>query len=112
MTNPRDKIQQAIHYFIKPATHVFMAAVWSQVAEIFQWKEKHGWDSALVMRLRAAVDEFFDTEIDQGIFIEKPVRRWARQLAYMVLLQMDVEAPLMEKRWKSLVRILKKHKLV
>jgi len=112
MTSPEARIQQSIHYFIKPATRLFMAAVWSQVKHIFDYKERAGWRSKLVMRLRAAFDEFFETDIDTGLFRDKNVRQWVRQLAYMILLQMDVEAPLTEKRWKIFTHILKRHGLI
>jgi len=86
--------------------------VWREVAPIFRFKLEKGWRSDLVRRCHAALEEFFETDIDAGLFRDKNVREWVRRLAYMILLQMDVESPLTEKRWKILVQILKKHGLV
>jgi len=112
VTNLKARFEQQIHFFVKPAMNLFLGMVWSQVKELFEYKEKHGWRSQFVMRLRAALEEFFQSDIDVGLYRDKNVREWVRQIVYMTLLRMDVEAPLAEKRWKKLVMILKKHGLV
>jgi len=112
MTPLNARIQQTIHYLVKPGVRAFLTLLYSHVADLVKEKDEKGWSSALVPKIRKVYKKFEELEINTGTFKDKNYRVWARQIFDLICLQLDVESPLTEKRWKQLVELARKEGLI
>jgi len=112
MDKTREQINFQIHYFVKPAVNTFLNLVYNSVKDIVRKKDREGWNSELVRKLRRVMDRF----LKQGLLLgdkELPnYRPWVKQLFDLICLRLEVEEPLTSKRWEQLVKIAREEELI
>jgi len=112
LTPLNDRIKDHIHYWVKPTLSYMVAVSGGRISRLILEKDRKGWDSQLVRKLRKVFDRWIEREIDYGSLKARIYRPWLRKLFDLICLAADVEPHKLEQSWNHLKEELKREGLL